>query len=133
MLLKGLTTGLDWKSWAQDTEIAVCGDDAGVAREAAALKRLSLLHVYGDPLKYRDLETKIEVERYNTAIVLCDLAWVDPDQVMFPCPRCRAHHVKTGVVCSIVLRDIQILTEVVPGCRTLQMEYHCAQRMTCSG
>jgi hypothetical protein len=57
---------------------------AGLAREAAALQKLSMLHVYGDPLKYRDLETKIEVERYNTAIVLCDLSWVDPDQVL-PC------------------------------------------------
>lgn len=38
------------------------------------------MHVYGDPLKYRDLESKIEVQRFNSAIVLCDAAWVDPDQ-----------------------------------------------------
>ncbi len=53
----------------------------GVAREAAALRKLSMLHVWGDPLKYRDLETKLAVERFNCAIVLCDAAWVDPDQV----------------------------------------------------
>ena len=40
-----------------------------------------MLHVWGDPLKYRDLETKLAVERFNCAIVLCDAAWVDPDQV----------------------------------------------------
>ena len=53
----------------------------GLAREAAALTKLSLLHVWGDPLKYRDLEAKVNVERFNCAIVLCDGAWVDPDQV----------------------------------------------------
>ena len=53
----------------------------GLAREAAALTKLSLLHVWGDPLKYRDLEAKVSVEQFNTAIVLCDGAWVDPDQV----------------------------------------------------
>ena len=40
-----------------------------------------MMHVYGDPLKYRDLESKISVERFNSAIILCDAAWVDPDQV----------------------------------------------------
>ena len=56
----------------------------GLAREAAALTKLSLLHVWGDPLKYRDLEAKVSVEHFNTAIVLCDGAWVDPDQVGLP-------------------------------------------------
>ena len=41
-----------------------------------------MMHVYGDPLKYRDLESKISVERFNSAIILCDAAWVDPDQVL---------------------------------------------------
>ena len=40
-----------------------------------------MMHVYGDPLKYRDLESKIAVEKFNSAIILCDAAWVDPDQV----------------------------------------------------
>ncbi|CAK0782676.1 hypothetical protein CVIRNUC_005871 [Coccomyxa viridis] len=52
----------------------------GLARETANLERLSMMHVYGDPLKYRDLESKISVERFNSAIILCDAAWVDPDQ-----------------------------------------------------
>lgn len=60
-----------------------CLPMTGLAREAAALTKLSLLHVWGDPLKYRDLEAKIAVERFNCAIVLCDGAWVDPDQVGF--------------------------------------------------
>ncbi len=44
------------------------------------MSRASVIHVYGDPLKYRDLESKLEVQRFNSAIVLCDAAWVDPDQ-----------------------------------------------------
>ncbi len=52
----------------------VCG--AGVAREAAQMSRVSCIHVYGDPLKYRDLDLKLEVQRFNSAIVLCDAAWV---------------------------------------------------------
>ncbi|KAK9903985.1 hypothetical protein WJX75_001909 [Coccomyxa subellipsoidea] len=55
-------------------------DVLGVAREAAQMSRVSCIHVYGDPLKYRDLESKLEVQRFNSAIVLCDAAWVDPDQ-----------------------------------------------------
>ncbi|CAL8470852.1 g10394 [Coccomyxa elongata] len=55
-------------------------DVLGVAREAAQMSRVSCIHVYGDPLKYRDLELKLEVQRFNSAIVLCDAAWVDPDQ-----------------------------------------------------
>ena len=58
-----------------------CWVAAGLARETANLERLSMMHVYGDPLKYRDLESKISVERFNSAIILCDAAWVDPDQV----------------------------------------------------
>ena len=54
---------------------------AGLARETADLQKLSMMHVYGDPLKYRDLESKIAVEKFNSAIILCDAAWVDPDQV----------------------------------------------------
>lgn len=54
---------------------------AGLARETANLQKLSMMHVYGDPLKYRDLESKIAVEKFNSAIILCDAAWVDPDQV----------------------------------------------------
>lgn len=42
-----------------------------------------MMHVYGDPLKYRDLESKIAVEKFNSAIILCDAAWVDPDQVHY--------------------------------------------------
>lgn len=53
----------------------------GLARETAGLQKLSMMHVYGDPLKYRDLESKIAVEKFNSAIILCDAAWVDPDQV----------------------------------------------------
>lgn len=45
------------------------------------MQKLSMMHVYGDPLKYRDLESKIAVEKFNSAIILCDAAWVDPDQV----------------------------------------------------
>ena len=41
-----------------------------------------MMHVYGDPLKYRDLEDRIAVEKFNSAIILCDAAWVDPDQVL---------------------------------------------------
>ncbi|EIE20310.1 hypothetical protein COCSUDRAFT_67575 [Coccomyxa subellipsoidea C-169] len=55
-------------------------DVLGVAWEAAQMSRASVIHVYGDPLKYRDLESKLEVQRFNSAIVLCDAAWVDPDQ-----------------------------------------------------
>lgn len=44
------------------------------------MSRVSCIHVYGDPLRYRDLESKMEVQRFNSAIVLCDAAWVDPDQ-----------------------------------------------------
>ncbi len=40
-----------------------------------------MMHVYGDPLKYRDLKDRIAVEKFNSAIILCDAAWVDPDQV----------------------------------------------------
>ena len=48
-----------------------------------------MMHVYGDPLKYRDLESKIAVEKFNSAIILCDAAWVDPDQVDPLSPTCE--------------------------------------------
>ena len=41
-----------------------------------------MMHVFGDPLKYRDLKDRIAVEKFNSAIILCDAAWVDPDQVL---------------------------------------------------
>ena len=55
---------------------------AGLARETANLQKLSMMHVYGDPLKHRDLKDRIAVEKFNSAIILCDAAWVDPDQVI---------------------------------------------------
>ncbi len=52
---------------------------AGAAREEAAPRRISLLHVRGDPLRFLDLSEKVDVRRFACAIVLCDAAWADPD------------------------------------------------------
>ena len=52
---------------------------AGTAREEAAPKHITLLHVHGDPLRFLDLAEKVDVRRFACAIVLCDAAWADPD------------------------------------------------------
>lgn len=68
----------------------VCG--AGVAREAAQMSRVSCIHVFGDPLRYRDLELKLEVQRFNSAIVLCDAAWVTIPSLSFTCKKSLQHY-----------------------------------------
>ena len=74
----------------QHCRAGCCDVPTGLARETADLKKLSMMHVYGDPLKYRDLKDRIAVEKFNSAIILCDAAWVDPDQVLH-LDSCRGH------------------------------------------
>ncbi len=43
---------------------------AGKAREKASLQTLTVLHVPGDPLQKDDLDSKLDVLRYQNRIVI---------------------------------------------------------------
>ncbi|KAK9800761.1 hypothetical protein WJX73_008207 [Symbiochloris irregularis] len=53
-------------------------ETVGRLKEDAALKRISMLQVEGNPCRRRDLR-KLDITKYRCAIILCDQAWMDPD------------------------------------------------------
>jgi len=43
------------------------------------LRNIQLMHIKGNPLNRKELDRKIDIERYKSAVVLCDMEWIDPD------------------------------------------------------
>lgn len=43
------------------------------------LRNVRLLHLKGNPLNRKELAEKIDIQSYKSAVVLCDMEWVDPD------------------------------------------------------
>ena len=77
---------------------------AGKAREKACLQTLTVLHVPGDPLQKDDLDTKLDMQRFHTAM-LCRTSCIrrhasSSDSTPSPlCVSCIHAHTSTSDVC----------------------------------